>query len=294
MSEQIDARESSEAESTPPEPPFQSQLKDGRQRFLSHVVVQGLEVARRSPADFVRHFDPSSIMRGLADAPSLRAGILSPSTGIKPKIALRKSWQSAADDLQIALDVGATDPGEIVAGFAPDDRVRYLDPKRLWAYVVEGDFWKSPANETQGVAKSHVAFMMCQALRDDLITHRDIVEGVTVGEIAARVPRVELGKIIESALDCGHRAQAYTEKRLLDDMPPERLVEHVPLPHIWQSVVCQRIADVHGYGASGEEPAAADEIPQANDNVERGWSNLPPAEVRKSSKRNSKRPRGAG
>ncbi|MFO0565060.1 MAG: hypothetical protein U0263_05330 [Polyangiaceae bacterium] len=278
----------------PSAPPFVSALKEGRERFLSHVVVHGLEIGRRTAADFLRHFGPEAIMQGLERAPELRAEILTPTTGTKPKVALRKSWQGAAEDLRIAIEVGATDASEVVAIFPPDERVRYLDAKRLWAYVVEGEFWKATETARQEAARSHVAFMMCQGLRDGLIHHQDIVEGIGVGELASRLPRADLARVIEGALSRGHRSLPYTERNLLEDMPPERLVGHVPLPHIWQTVVEDRIARNHGYLSGPEEPSGAIEKPSAPpDSVEKGWSNVPPASGRSSGKRSSKRPRGS-
>jgi hypothetical protein len=295
MTEPIDPVASDETEGATAQAAFKSELADGRQRFLSYVIVHGLDTGRRTPEDFLRHFGPTPIMEGLAEAPELRAKILTPTTGTKTKVAQRKSWQNAAEDLRIALEVGATNAPEILSAFAPDDRVRYLDTKRLWAYIAEGDFWKAQAGAAQSVARAHLVFMLRQALKDYLLTHREIVEGVTVGEIANRLPRAELGQIIENALDRGHRSLSYNERNLMDDVPPERLVEQVPLPHIWQGVIRQRIADVHGFSGAenAESPAEPAPEPRAGENGERGWS-APPPETRRGSKRNTRRPRGSG
>jgi hypothetical protein len=44
------------------------------------------------------------IMMGLAERPDLRANILVPTTGVRAKIASKKSAEAAGADLQIALD----------------------------------------------------------------------------------------------------------------------------------------------------------------------------------------------
>src|SRR5262245_15772155 len=85
-------------------PAFASRLRQGRQRFLAHVMEHSLHIGRRSAEDFIRHFPPEAIMKGLENQPNLRANILAHTTGIKHKIATKKSWQSAADDLRIALE----------------------------------------------------------------------------------------------------------------------------------------------------------------------------------------------
>jgi hypothetical protein len=235
-----------------------SNLSKGRERFLAHVIEHGFEVGRRSPEDFVRHFPPTLIMEGLKDQPKLRADILVLATGLKEKVALKKSWESCADDLQIALDEGECDPAAIMKVFQLDERVRYLDHKALWSYVTEGEFWKiSPSRQKEyAAAKSHMAFMLARALEDKLVTHADIVEGITVEELASRLPKSELGKIIKGALDCGKRNAPFTETDLLGSMPPDVLVNYMPLFQVWDSIIETKIAVEHGYAAKKKSDKA--------------------------------------
>src|SRR5688572_8824066 len=231
------------------EGPRSSQLSKGRERFLAHVVEHGFEVGRRTAEDFVRHFPPTLIMEGLKDQAKLRADILVQATGVKEKVAIKKSWESCADDLQIALDEGETNAGSVMKIFQMDDRVRYLDHKLLWAYVTEGEFWKiSPSRQKEyAAAKSHMAFMLARALEDKLVTHADIVEGITVEELASRLPKSELGKIIKGALECGKRNAPFTETDLLLSMPPDVLVNYMPLFQVWDAIIEPKIAIEHGY-----------------------------------------------
>lgn len=229
--------------------PFQSRLRDGRDRFLAHVIEHGLEIRRRTPEDFIRHFPPAAIMKGLEHQPTLRSQILVLTTGIKQKIAMKKAASSAGEDLQIALDEGETDSDSIVALFHPDDRVRYLDAKLLWAYVVEGEFWTATPSKKEAFeqAKTHIAFMLDRAIEDKLITHRDIVDGISVEELATRLPKDKLGKIIAQALANSHNEKPFTEVDLLSVMPATTLTDYVPLGHIWDKVVVPRIALKHTY-----------------------------------------------
>jgi hypothetical protein len=238
-----------------------SQLSKGRERFLAHVIEHGFEVGRRTPEDFVRHFPPTIIMEGLKDQPKLRADILVLATGLKEKVAIKKTWESCADDLQIALDEGETDASTIMKLFQLDDRVRYIDHKALWAYVTEGEFWKiSPSRQKEyAAAKSHMAFMLARALDDKLLTHADIVEGITVEELASRLPKSELGKIIKGALDCGKRNAPFTETDLLGSMPPDVLVNYMPLFQVWDSIIEIKIAAEHGY-ANKKKAEARDKL----------------------------------
>jgi hypothetical protein len=239
-----------------------SSLSKGRERFLAHVIEHGFEVGRRSPEDFVRHFPPTLIMEGLKDQAKLRANILVAATGTKEKVAIKKTWESCADDLQIALDEGETDATSVMRVFQMDDRVRYLDAKLLWTYVIEGEFWKiSPSRQKEyAAAKSHMAFMLARALDDKLVTHADIVEGITVEELASRLPKSELGKIIKGALDCGKRNAPFTETDLLGSMPPDVLVNYMPLFQVWDSIIENKIAFEHGYAVKrkGDKPESSD------------------------------------
>ncbi|MBN2191723.1 MAG: hypothetical protein JW751_02810 [Polyangiaceae bacterium] len=242
---------------------FQSKLKTGRERFLAHVIEHSLEIELRTAADFIRHFPPAVIMKGLTDQPEIRAQILVLTTGTKHKIAARKSAESSGEDLQIALDEGETDPDSIVAIFDPDDRVRYLDAERLWSFCIEGDFWKlgSPNPTETDRARQQVAFVIERALTDALITHRDVVEAIGVAELASRLPRAELAKLIERALETGHRKAPFTDADLLTTSPLSEIVRHVPLPHLWDTVIANRIAERHGFVSPTPRPFNASEWP---------------------------------
>lgn len=239
---------------------FESKLTEGRQRFLSHVIEQGLSNGRRTPEDFIRHFSPAAIMQGLKDQAQLRANILVIATGVRSKIALKKTAESCGADLQIALDEGETDAETITQLLDPDDRVRYLEERALWAYVTEGAFWQSDAKDKtrHAIAAEHVAFMIERALKDRLLTQKDVVEGITVAKLAELLPRTELEKIITAALKAGSSNKPYTESNLLGAAPPSTLVKHVPLPWIWDHVIVPKIAQAHGFapkdGAKDEAP----------------------------------------
>ncbi|MFC1641509.1 hypothetical protein ACFL5O_02295 [Myxococcota bacterium] len=244
---------------------FVSKLPQGRERFLAHVVEHGLEIGQRTPDDFIRHFSPAAIMDGLRDQPMLRSQVLVLTTGVKQKIAMKKSAKSAGEDLQIALDEGETDAESIVALLNPDDRIRYLDHKRIWTYCIEGEFWSVGPNKKHEHerAKEHIAFMLDRALIDRLITHRDIVDGISVEELATRLPRSELGKLLKQALHNSHSKNAFTEIDLLTALPASEVVRHVPLPHIWETVVGPKIAQAHKYVDPPPAPATEGTAPAA-------------------------------
>ncbi len=237
---------------------WSSALKKGRERFLAHVIDQGLEIGQRTPEDFLRHFPPMDLMEALRDQPALRAEIIVFTTGTKQRIAQKKSWKSCGEDLRIALDEGETDAQSVLDMLDLDDRVRFLDSKKLWTYITESKFWNvAPANTKDlELARSHVTFMLERALSDQLLTHADIVEGITLEELATRLPKSELGNIIKLSLENSRANKAFTERDLLTAVPPSVLVNYVPLGTLWNQVVVPRIAERHGYAPRPEETAA--------------------------------------
>lgn len=237
---------------------FQSKLHEGRQRFLAHAMCHALDIGRLTAEDFIRHFPPGAIMEGLKDRASLRAKILTTATGVKFKIAIKKSVASSGEDLLIALDEGEVDPATVVSLFDPDDRVRHLDNQAIWKFVIEDEFWESTGTNMAVLerAKAHLAFMLDRALEDKLLTHQDIVEGVTVERFVQLLPREALGNIIIGALEAGRGGAPFTDVELLTQAPSTVLVEHVPLAHIWTNVIVPKISQAQGYAAAPAETDA--------------------------------------
>lgn len=249
---------------------LESQLEPGMLRFLAHVIENGLQAGLRTQQDFIRHFTPKDIMQGLAERPDLRANILVPTTGVRPKIALKKTAESAGLDLQISLDEGETDAELIVSLFHPDDRVRYLDTARLWNYIIEPKFWTTEAKDGNAhtQAKAHMAFIVARAIEDHLVTHRDVVDGISVGTMVKYLPPTELQSMIEKALSNSHSGTPFTEQNLLEAVPATKMMEHIPLSLVWNQVVCPKIAEKKDLANQGSAVNSS-----ANSNSGRGSNN---------------------
>jgi hypothetical protein len=187
-------------------------------------------------------------MLALANQPRLRASIVVPTIGLNEKIALKKSAESMGEDLQIALDEGVIDEESIVRLFGADDRVRYLDDKKLWAFVVEGDFWKATAGQPgdPAIARRNVAYVVDCARTNGLVTDHDIVEGLTLERILDALPKTELAKVVRSAITGGRHGRHFDDEALLGVLPAPALLEHIPLQQMWDAVVVARIALPHG------------------------------------------------
>ena len=244
---------------------FVSGLGAGREAFHSEVTEFCLRIGERSPEDFMRHFNSTHNMRALTSRPMERARIVSQSTGVNERVALKMSPDASGEALEIALDEKVTTPADVVRMFQPDDRQRYLERKALWAFAVEGEPFKVTASNRQSFerAKAYVAYIVERGLANLLLSHAELLSAITVEKLAALLPREELGAIIASAL---RQPEKYSEENLIAAVPPRTLVDHLPLDYIWSRVVSPLIAERHDYAprtgrhqelATGEEAAAA-------------------------------------
>jgi hypothetical protein len=230
---------------------FKSTLKSASERFLSHTVGHTLERGFRTPEDFLRHFKPADLMQGLEGAPDLRAKILIEGAGVHEKIARKKSTLSAAEDLKLALDEGVMNPAQLLTLLPADDRVRYLDHKKLWAFTTEDEFW-SPLNAEADVdrALSRVVFLLENALRENLLTLQVLTDGITFDSISTRLPIKELQKLVRHALKLGREKKPLSEAELLESVPLKTLIGYIPLEHVYNNVIVEKVAKPAGFVAS--------------------------------------------
>ena len=225
---------------------FISGLGKGREAFHAEVTEFVLRSGERTPEDFLRHFSCRAIMKSLDARPMERARIVSQSTGVHEKVAHKMSSEASGESLQIALDEGVTTSAAIVALFQPDDKQRYLERHALWAFDVEGQPWKAtPANKTaHDRARAYLAYILERALENLLVSHEEVVHGITVGKLVQCLPKEKLGVIIEASLKTNDK---FTEEDLLQAIPPQSLVEYVPLDYLWEKVIVPLVAEAHDY-----------------------------------------------
>jgi hypothetical protein len=221
---------------------FKSGLKTGAERFLSQVVVHALEDNWRSPEDFFRHFQPLELMQSLEAAPDLRKDVLVLAAGVHEKIARKKSTESAAEDLKIALEEEVTTPLDLLSLIQPDDRVRYLDRQRLWTFSFEDEFYlplNAEANRERAIER--MAFLLETAMEENLLSLQDFADGVTFATIASRLPQRELQKVLEHSLQIGRNGSALTEEVLLELVPLRALLGYLPLDLVWDKVIAAQV-----------------------------------------------------
>ncbi|HEY3668382.1 MAG TPA: hypothetical protein VGL19_20405 [Polyangiaceae bacterium] len=252
---------------------FKSTLKTGAERFLSQALAHALAQGFRTPDDFLRHFKPLDLMVALESAHELRADILVKAAGVHQKIAIKKSTQSGAEDLRIAIEEGLTDSAAILELFPPDDRVRYLEAPGLWSFLVEDEFWSTlnaEANRERAIGR--MTFTLENALREDLLSLADIADGISFETLATRMPHKELQKLVSHALKLGRERKPLTEEALLDCVSLQSIVGYVPLEHVWKTVIVERVAKPAGFLSV----VSGDNKPPAAQTKERASAPPPP------------------
>src|SRR6478609_3833876 len=253
---------------------FKSSLKTGAERFLAQALAHALAQGFRTADDFLRHFKPLDLMVALESAHELRAEILVKAAGVHQKIAIKKSTTSGAEDLRIAIEEGLTDAAAILELFPPDDRVRYLEASKLWAFLVEDEFWSTlnaEANRERAIGR--MTFTLENALREDLISLADIADGITFEMLSTRLPHKELQKLVAHALRLGRERKPLTEEALLESVSLPQIVGYVPLEHVWKSVIVERVAKPAGFLAA---PATVEAKPPSAPTAPANRQSSPP------------------
>ena len=244
-------------------------------RFLAQLMEYCFREGWRTPDDFVKHFPAQTMMAALKSAPELRVAILAAATGIYEEILRRKSPALAAEDLSLALDEGTTSSMQLLAAFSPEDRVRYLDARKIWDFIADDQFWRydpEATDEQRQAAADRMGHTLSLAVQERLLTLRDILEGLTYEAVADSLSPNELRAVVRHALLKGRDGIALSEKVLLEVLPLDKLMRSMPLEHIWSDVVLRRIALPNGLTDLSREERRASQ------------SERPPSEPRRSSR----------
>lgn len=220
-----------------------SNLSSAAERFLAHALAHALDSDFRSPDDFLETFPPDELMRALESDLELRTEILVNTVGLPERIARKKTADSAAEDLILALDEGVTSATGILELISPDECVKLLDQQRLFSFALDPDTLTNGSE----AATSRLMFALETALAEDLITLADIVEGVSFETIANSLGEAELRQIVENALRLGKNGEALTLEQLLAVVPLPELVKNLPADVIWQRVLFAKVAEPAGF-----------------------------------------------
>ena len=138
-------------------PRFKSSLPTGAERFLATIVVRALDDNWRTPEDFMRHFPPQVLMQSLA------SGGLAARRAVDPGRRRARAHRAQEVDLERRRRSPdrarrrhhgtVDDPRAFAAG-----RARPVpDPKLLWKFVTEDEFWKAYGAEAERVGRAALA-----------------------------------------------------------------------------------------------------------------------------------------
>lgn len=251
-----------------------------RERFLARIVEQCFADKWRSAEEFLQAFPPESLLRGIEWNEPLRVKLLVATTGVNEKLAARKTLESATEDLVLSLDEGLTSPSAILTLYPTQALVRHLDARGLWAFATASAKAKTVAKERSSRERRarRAAFIVDAALQEGILQLRDVTDGLGFRCIATSLPHAELQRIVEHALSGAREGQRLTEEQLLEAVPLETLMKHVPLDRTWQQVVVERLAIplglVEGGVTESDRPTSGSQPPPAS-----GRPPLPPARL---------------
>ncbi len=238
-----------------PNKPFDSQLTTGRERYLAQVMEYVLAESWVNAEDFLRHFPPRKIIEILKDQDELRVDLLVKAGKVHEKLAGKKSIESAAEDLELAVSEGICEPREILKVFAPDDRVTHLDAIELWKFANEGEFFSVGTTDPDyDRVLTRLVFMVEQALDQRLATLEDLGDALTFDDIATLMPLERLQDVVRHALTEGRAGDPLTEESLLTVIPLRELLGFFDLEQVYKRVILGKIAGPQNYVEEKDVP----------------------------------------
>lgn len=249
---------------TPTPPSISSGPNAAGRRFLVTLLEYAFADGWRTPDDFLRHFPASVLLRSLKNATDLRVALLGAATGLHEEILRRKKPALAAEDLHLALEEGMTNSAAIMEAFSAEDRVRYLDPHEIWAFLAGDEFWQQEATASAELIEScagRMAFTINSAITERLITPRDIIDGLTYEGLASFLSPRDLRTVVSQALAKGRDGVGLSEKVFFEILSLERLCRVVPLETLWSDVVLRCIVIPSGLTTLNQEEGRSSEPP---------------------------------
>lgn len=231
---------------------------------LDLALVTGATVLTTS--DIVAKFPPMAIMEGLADQPGRRADILKACavSGARATVC-RQSWQWAGEGLEGALEVGDTNPDQIVKAMPADDAVRYLPARLIQELLFQSGWREKDTKEHKRLAYQLVDLILELDLLEDVSagknTHCEVVEaiGLLNAEQVAKLPPALTAEVMRHSMRLGRAGQTWDDKVLLSHplLEPKVLVEYLEvtvLMQVWDTVVVK-------YGWLGPESVKNEPAP---------------------------------
>lgn len=237
-------------------PPPASSLSAPAKRFLVKLMDHAFADGWRSAEEFLRYFPAPVLLESLKNAADLRVSLLGAATGLHEEILRRKRPDLAAEDLRLAIEEGMTHSDKILEVFSSEDRVRYLQPQRIWDFLAADEFWHPDDSAPPELFESRaerMAFTLKEGITERLLTPRDVLDGLTHEGLASFLSPKELREVVCHALAKGREGVGLSEQVLFELLPLERLCRVVPLEQIWSKVVLRKLAIPAGLTTLADE-----------------------------------------
>jgi hypothetical protein len=165
----------------------------------------------------------------------LRVNLLVKAAKVHAKAAAKKSIESAAEDLSIAVSERICEPAEILEVYGPDDRVTFLDASELWTFATEGEWWSVGSKERDhGRALARLVFMVERALAQNLISLQELADALTFARSPAS-PVPALQDVVRHALISEERRDGARPRRACFASFRWRSCSAFLLAEVWKS-----------------------------------------------------------
>lgn len=226
------------------------------QGFLTAILAYFVPNLR-SAEEFIKAFPASVIMHSITNA-DLRAQILQVTGGTKVELGRKMSPRAAAEQLELTLTEGISDPATVLRYFPAEDRVKSLKAMSLWTFIAEQRWWEYPDTQPERTesAKTAMEIAIDQALKLGLIGPRALVEAIGFATFFADAKKEAIVDAFEIIMS-SDQVDRFGE--LLGLYSPEYIASHVPLVILWEEVIHPLIAVKYGLVEDSQSPSPPEE-----------------------------------
>ncbi|MSP62727.1 MAG: hypothetical protein EXR72_20835 [Myxococcales bacterium] len=204
--------------------------------FLSGAIAKSLGLGLHTAEEFVARFPPDAIMEFLRNEPTKRARILTGALGVKEKTARALAPEHAGALLQTAFVTGEIAEKNILASLPTEDCVRHFPHVALWAFIINGDWWKK-THLDRAPAKQFMVSLLEDLRGCDLVTAVEFLNQLTITKLAQALPRDLLQKLFEVAAEKGRDNLALQAAHMFFVVTPRHLVECMDLEYLFNQLL---------------------------------------------------------
>ncbi len=240
---------------------YQSNLQSPLACLMSELLADWMQRQLLSAEHFIQHFTPGGLLKELSASPELRVRVLVESCGTHERIAARKSFASAAEDFELALEEGTTSPAFVFGLLSSDEWVSVLGADATWGFLTADEFWlSSDADEDETKARARLLQVIEQAYALELLRPTDLIRALTDDELLQRLSTEQLRQALSAALEAGTRGEALTRETLAPLVETTELLGSLSLERLWTRVVQPKLS----FGSPAARPRSRPPAPRTS------------------------------